>query len=84
MAMINLKKELRESSSPFPTAMYNIGGPNISASEIPVSLTSKPNWEALALLVWKLVEYTFPPRDIEILGWCPAVSVLPHGEKVSL
>ena len=73
--------------------MYNIGGPNISASEIvniapgegqiPASFTSEPNWEALALLVWKLVEYTFPPRDIEILGWCPAVSVLPHGEKVS-
>ena len=32
--MINLKKELKESSSPFPTVMYNIDGPNISASEI--------------------------------------------------
>ena len=24
------------------------------------------------------------PWDSEILGWCPAGSVLPHGEKVSL
>ena len=24
------------------------------------------------------------PRDFEILGWCPAVPVLPHGEKVPL
>ena len=24
------------------------------------------------------------PRDIEILGWCPVGSVLPHGEKVAL
>ena len=24
------------------------------------------------------------PRDIEILGWCPARRVLPHGEKVPL
>ena len=24
------------------------------------------------------------PQDIEILGWCPAGSVLPHGEKVPL
>ena len=23
-------------------------------------------------------------RDIKILGWCPAESVLPHGEKVPL
>ena len=40
--------------------MYNIDGPNLSASEIvniapgegqiPVSFTSKPNWEALARL----------------------------------
>ena len=56
--MIDLKKELKESSSPFPTAMYNNDGSNISASEIvniapgegqiPVSFTSEPNWEALA------------------------------------
>ena len=25
-----------------------------------------------------------PPRDFEILGWCPAEPVLPHGEKVAL
>ena len=24
------------------------------------------------------------PRDFEILGWCPAAPVLPHGEKVPL
>ena len=24
------------------------------------------------------------PQDIEILGWCPAGTVLPHGEKVPL
>ena len=24
------------------------------------------------------------PRDYEILGWCPAGSVLPYGEKVPL
>ena len=26
----------------------------------------------------------FSPRDFEILGWCPAGPVLPHGEKVPL
>ena len=26
----------------------------------------------------------FYPRDFEILGWCPAGPVLPHGEKVPL
>ena len=24
------------------------------------------------------------PQDFEILGWCPAGPVLPHGEKVPL
>ena len=24
------------------------------------------------------------PRDYEMLGWCPAGPVLPHGEKVPL
>ena len=24
------------------------------------------------------------PRDFEILGWCPAGTFLPHGEKVPL
>ena len=24
------------------------------------------------------------PWDIKILGWCPAASVLPHGQKVPL
>ena len=27
---------------------------------------------------------TFYPRDFEILGWCPAGPVIPHGEKVPL
>ena len=55
-----IERKLEESSSPSPTAMYNIDGPNLSASEIvniapgegqiPVSFTSKPNWEALARL----------------------------------
>ena len=52
------ERELKESSSSFPTAMYNVDGPNISPSEIvniapgkgqiPVSFTSEPNWETLA------------------------------------
>ena len=49
---------MNESSSPFPTVMYNVDRPNISPSgvcniapeegQIPVSFTSEPNWEALA------------------------------------
>ena len=31
-----------------------------------------------------LLNLSFSPRDIEILGWCPAEPVLPHGEKVPL
>ena len=52
------ERELKEFSSPFPTVMYNVDGPNISPKEIvniapgegqiPVSFTSEPNWEALA------------------------------------
>ena len=51
------ERELKESSSHFPTVMYNVDGPNISPNEIvnlapregqiPVSFTSEPNWEAL-------------------------------------
>ena len=51
-------REMKMSSLPFPNGMHNIDGPNISSSEIvniapgegqiPVSLTSEPNWEALA------------------------------------
>ena len=35
---------------------------------------------------WKRVNHIEEvyPQDIEILGWCPAGSVLPHGEKVPL
>ena len=50
--------ELNESSSAFPTVMYNVDGPNISPSEviniapgegqIPVDFSSDSNWEALA------------------------------------
>ena len=53
------EREMNESSSPFPTVMYNIDGPNISPNEIvniapgegqiPVSFSLEPNWEALAL-----------------------------------
>ena len=49
---------MKESSSPFPTVMYNVDGPNICPSEIvniapgegqiPISFTPEPNWEALA------------------------------------
>ena len=49
---------MNESFPPFPTAMYNFNGPNISFSEIvniapeegkiSVSFTSESNWEALA------------------------------------
>ena len=28
--------------------------------------------------------YIYSPQDFEILGWCPAGTVLPHGEKVPL
>ena len=57
-AIINLRKELKQSSSRFPTVMYNVDGPNISPNEIvniatgegqiPVSFTLEPNWKALA------------------------------------
>ena len=36
-----------------------------------IDKTAKPNPEAF-------------PQDIKILGWCPAGSVLPDGEKVPL
>ena len=29
-------------------------------------------------------QFFSPPRDFEILGWCPVGPVLPHGEKVPL
>ena len=31
-----------------------------------------------------LLHTNIKTRDIKILGWCPAGSVLPHGEKVPL
>ena len=50
------KRELKESSRPFPAMMYNVDGSNISPSEIvniapgegqiPVSFTLEPNQEA--------------------------------------
>ena len=52
------ERELKESSSPSPTVMYNVDGPNLSPSEvvniavgecqISISFTSEPNCEALA------------------------------------
>ena len=38
----------------------------------------------LVVAVISVDAYPFLPRDIEILSWCPAESVLPHGEKVPL
>ena len=35
-------------------------------------------------LIFEYFVKVFFPRGIEILGWCPAGSVLPHGEKVPL
>ena len=50
------EREVKGSSSSFPTVMYNVDGPNIfhseidniapGGSQIPVSFTSGPNWEA--------------------------------------
>ena len=45
------ERELKESSSPFPFAMYNIDGPNISASEI-VNIAPV---KFLFLLLWILI-----------------------------
>ena len=51
------ERELKKSSSPFPTMKYNVYRPNISPSktvnitpgqgQVPVYFTSKPDWEAL-------------------------------------
>ena len=51
------ERKLKESSSPSPTVMYNVDGPNLSPSEvvniavgecqISISFTSEPNCEAL-------------------------------------
>ena len=59
------ERELNESSPCFPTVMYNVGGPNISSSEIvnmapqqgqiPVKSTSEPNWEALVFPFLKTI-----------------------------
>ena len=36
-------------------------------------------------LLMKTITYgNIFPRDFEILGWCPAGPVSPHGEKVPL
>ena len=46
------------------------------------------NCEVLCILILTVQEQTqyifHLPRDIEILGWCPAGPVLPHGGKVPL
>ena len=52
------EKEKQMSSIPYPTVLHNIDGPNISAEDvvniapgegqIPVSVSSEPDWEALA------------------------------------
>ena len=45
----------------------------------------------LSIKNWVLKTFSFyylvwqsPPKDFEILGWCSAGPVLPHGEKVPL
>ena len=58
--MVNLERELKESSTLFQAFIYIADGPNISPIEIvniapsegqiSVSFTSEPNWEALAFL----------------------------------
>ena len=49
-----------------------------------LSLPTKLALVTFAKLLIVLSITTSAPRDIEILGWCPAGSVLPHGEKVPL
>ena len=54
------EKKLKKYSSPFPTVLYNVGGPNISPSEIAniatgkgqisISFTSEHNWGVFAFL----------------------------------
>ena len=36
------------------------------------------------ILVFLLFYFGLYPQDIEMLGWCPAGPVLPHGKKVPL
>ena len=49
-------------------------------------LTKNIKWNILTknLITFKRLDGIKDPRDIEILGWCPAGPVLPHEEKVPL
>ena len=49
-------------------------------------LTKNIKWNILTknLVTFKRLDGIKDPRDIEILGWCPAGPVLPHEEKVPL
>ena len=67
----------------FPPRLLNTGLVSSGAS-----LTSWGEGASLALVGHPSsdgVTIKMPyPRDFEILGWCPAGPVLPHGEKVPL
>ena len=49
------ERELKESSSPFLSVMYNVDGPNISPSEI-VNIVPTERVKFLFLLLWDLIE----------------------------
>ena len=36
------------------------------------------------LFIYLFILFIYFPQDFEILGWCPTVTFLPHGEKVPL
>ena len=49
------ERELKESSLPFLSVMYNVDGPNISPSEI-VNIVPREKVKFLFLLLWNLIE----------------------------
>ena len=53
-----------------------------SATLIHVSLDKKKKLKQLKIEYSGALKYYI--RDIEILGWCPTWSVLPHGKNVPL
>ena len=50
----------------------------------PIRDGPRENLLKLDILVFLLCQLLFLPETFKILGWCPAGSVLPHGEKVPL
>ena len=49
------ERELKESSSPFLSVMYNVDGPNISPSEI-LNIVPRERVKFLFFLLWDLIE----------------------------